>query len=280
MDALEEMRNRLRQMNTQRSSTNNSELNSDTCPRCQNTGWEQYQKNGLLFVRECSCGIRQREISKSRLTFAEIPEIYKDARLDNFRTDIYGRDADNARAVVALKSAQYWLENLDSMINRGMGLYMCSGVKGSGKTRLAASIANELVHNRKIQAKFATSMQILSEIKASWDKTTDTNESTLINHLVTTKILIIDDFDTEQGDKPWIGDRFYQIVNTRYINKLPTIYTSNHTIESLRYEERIVNRVKERSFVVPFPEVSIRNLKARYNARELVGGIKNQNERA
>ena len=80
----------------------------------------------------------------------------------------------------------------------------------------------------------------------------------------------------EQGDKAWISERFYQIINSRYMDKKVTIYTSNSGIESLGYDDRIVNRIKERSFVLPFPEESVRDKIAKDNMNELINAIRRQ----
>lgn len=141
---------------------------------------------------------------------------------------------------------------------------------------MAVSLANELM-DKGIQVKFATSLQILAEIKKSWDKNSEyQSESELINQLSATEVLIIDDFDVEQGGKAWISERFYQIINSRYMDKKVTIYTSNSGIESLGYDDRIVNRIKERSFVLPFPEESVRDRIAKENMNELINAIRRQ----
>ena len=60
------------------------------------------------------------------------------------------------------------------------------------------------------------------------------------------------------------------------MDKKVTIYTSNSGIESLGYDDRIVNRIKERSFVLPFPEESVRDKIAKENMNELINAIRRQ----
>lgn len=174
----------------------------------------------------------------------------------------------------AIKSVNYWLDNLDDMMKRGIGLYFHSNTKGSGKTRMAVSIANELL-DRKIQVKFATSLQIINEIKSTWSHDSELNESKLLEQLSTTTVLIIDDFGTEQY-KDWIGERFYSIINQRYVDNKVTIFTSNYNLKNIDYDERIVNRIKERTYQIPFPEESVREHIAEENRKELFDGIKNK----
>ncbi len=231
---------------------------------------------GQETFRECQCGIRQRQIMKGRISFADIPESFKDVRMNNFDEKVYA-DADSWNKIHnAVRAINYWLKNFETMKERGMGLYLYSGRKGSGKTRMAASIANELLYEKDIRVKFATSLQILKEIKASWNnRDVECSESRLLDFLCTSEILIIDDFGTEQT-KDWIGERFYQIINSRYVDKKITIFTSNARPDLLEYDDRIINRIKERTFQIPFPEESVRDIIARQNMRELANGIKGE----
>ena len=256
---------------------NDCSTDNKVCPICNDSGWEQYSKGKYEYYRECRCGIRQRQITKNRLSFANIPESFKEIRLGSFNTKVYQNAESRNKSEAAVKAVNYWINSFDEMAKRGMGLYLYSETKGSGKTRMAASIANELIHEKNIQVKFATSLQILNEIKASWDKRNNQNaeytESNLLSFLSTTKVLIIDDFGTEQA-RDWIGERFYQIINNRYVDKKITIFTSNSRLGLLKYDDRITNRVKERTFQIPFPEESVREIISKQNIRELVKGIK------
>lgn len=252
-------------------------MDKDVCPICQNSGWEEYEKNGHTYCRECKCGIRQKQIIKNKLSFANIPESFKNIRLSQFDINVYDSRESQNRAANAFKATKYWLNNFDQMNERGMGLYLHSQIKGSGKTRMAASIANELIYVKHIQVKFTTSLQILNEIKKSWDKKdSEYTESRLLDFLSTTKVLIIDDFGIEQEgkEKAWINDRFYHIINSRYIDKKITIFTSNMSLNNLQYDDRITNRIKERTFQIPFPEESVRDVIAMNNMQEIISAIK------
>lgn len=210
----------------------------------------------------------------SRLSFANIPESFKGVRISNFYETVYNGANSQNKIHTAVKAIKYWLNDFEAMHGRGMGLYLYSETKGSGKTRMAVSIANELIYEKHIQVKFATSLQILNEIKASWDKQDrEYSESKLLDFLCTSEILIIDDFGIEQA-KDWVGERFYQIINSRYVDKKITIFTSNSRLDLLKYDDRITNRIKERTFQIPFPEESVRDIIARQNMFELANGIK------
>lgn len=245
--------------------------NPSLCSKCGGEGYIYYtDENGYDFRAECSCGLIERQRMQNRLRFANLPQIYADARLSDLRTDCYKTPEAKAVFISACKAIKFWLDNLEDMEKRGMGLYFFSNTKGSGKTRVAASLANELMKEKNIPVKFATSMQILDEIKATWDRQSGeyTSEHKLIDALSTARILIIDDFGTEKV-KDWMSEKFYSIINGRYIDNKVTIFTSNLSLNDLRYDDRIMNRIKERVYMIPFPEESVREHIASNNAKEL-----------
>lgn len=230
-----------------------------------------YEEEGYEYVKDCGCGIRERRIIEKKLQFATIPTAFRDIQIGSFHVDAYKDPASQQRAANVISVARYYIDEFQKMKDNGMGLYLYSKSCGSGKTRMAVSIANELL-NRGIQSKFCTSLDIIKEIKKTWGK--DGNEeSKLLDELGNTEVLIIDDFGVESS-KDWIRERFYAIVNDRYIAKKPTIYTSNSPLDELQHDVRITNRIKERSYVIPFPEESIRERIASSNLRKLAKDIK------
>lgn len=271
MDLLEQMQNHLREEFVSKIQTPSKD---DKCPYCHDAGYEYVDDGGQGICKPCRKGCYQKMIMNSRLSFANIPEGFKDMRIDGFKTDIYTTQNSRNKADMALKAIKYWLHNFDDMKQRGMGLYLHSSVKGSGKTRMAVSIANELIYEKHIQVKFATSLQTLNEIKSTWGKSGNKlSESELMDFLSTTEILVIDDFGVE-NHREWIDDKFYGVINSRYNEKKITVFTSNLPLDSLKYDERIIQRIKERTFQIPFPEESVRDIIARENVHELYEGIR------
>ena len=233
------------------------------CPKCKGTGWETYiGENGNEYARECECGIRQREIQESRLRFASIPETYKDVTLKDIKTNFYTKTESKNLIKAAGEFISWYLENLDKNIEEGKGIYLWSEVKGSGKTMLITALANELINKHQKSVKFATSLDILDEIRATYDPHSEVKESDLLRDLYNTEFLVIDDFGTERATD-WVGEKFYQIVNNRYINNKVTFFTSNYDLKTLKYDDRITNRMRERSYIIHFPEESVREFIAR-----------------
>ena len=83
-----------------------------------------------------------------------------------------------------------------------------------------------------------------------------------INSLLEASLLIVDDIGEQAEDKDWISSAIFRLVNRRYENLLPTIYTSNVPIEQLKCDPRAVSRIYEVSIKLVMPENSIRRKKA------------------
>lgn len=230
---------------------------------CKDTEWIYDPVNNS--ARECAC--RQSRIQERRQNFADIPKHFLDKRLDSFDTEIYNNKFNIAKAKNAYKIARCYVDEFENFATNGIGLYISSATKGSGKTRMAVSIANELL-SKGYRVKFATAIAILNEIKSTWQKKSwqdDNNtESRLLNELIQADVLIIDDFGQEKVSE-WVNNEFYHIINERYVLNKTTIYTSNVLISELLYDERITTRVKEKSVLMSFPEVCVRDIIAESN---------------
>lgn len=210
-------------------------------------------------------------IHESQLRFAELPEMFKDSVFSDLKSNVYLDSKSKLMFSQAAQAVNYWLKNISDMRENGIGLYLFSSAKGSGKTKTVCSLANEIIKRFQIPVKFTTSLRIISEIKNTWmDK--KNAESKLIEDLSRAEILVIDDFGADSG-RDWISEKFYEIINGRYVNKKITIFTSNCRISELKYDERIVNRILERSLEIPFPEESVRERIAEHNKMKMIEGI-------
>lgn len=246
------------------------------CPKCRDTGWEEVEgENGYTFMRECSCGLMKRQKMDRKLKFAAIPKEFENQTIESFMTDCYTTPGNRELAQMAKIIAKRYVEQFEEIQETGKGLYFYSSVKGSGKTRLAVSIANDLIRQKFVSAKFATTIQILDQIKATWGENKRSgdeeggSEQTLINDIISVPVLVIDDIGVERA-KDWINERFYNILNGRMIEKRITIFTSNCRMEDLKLDERIVNRIIKMALPIEFPAESIRVSLARKENSDLL----------
>jgi len=229
-------------------------------------------ENGMEFRKSCEC--RNAAIEKAKLKFADIPEHFKDMKLENFSAGVYQKEESKGIIRLVCSAVKEYVESFSEYYDQGIGLYMYSNTRGSGKTRMAVSIANKLLEN-KYKVKFAISTTIINEIKNTWNKENKYSESKLLNDLSTVDILIIDDFGTEKISD-WVNDKYYYIINERYINRKVTIFTSNDSLQDVNYDSRITNRILEKTLELRFPEESIREHIARKNNEDIIKKIKGE----
>ena len=268
MEQLEEILERMKNHSTnlcRNVETQETSRDSDVCPICEGREWILKIKDGVEIAVPCKC--REKAVMSRRLRFADIPEAFRGMDLRSFRMDVYRKQESKKMVSDACKIIKTYLDDFESQKERGMGLYIWSRTKGSGKTRISAGIANELM--KRYTVKFAVSLTILQEIKNTWRRDAAGNESQLLDALSTTDILIIDDFGVE-APAAWINDKMYQIINERYINQKVTIFTSNDPLDKLSYDDRITNRIKERTYQIAFPEESVRDHIAERMQEEII----------
>lgn len=251
------------------SSLNNKD-NNYNCSLCNDQEWIYDREKNLAIPCKCQ------EINRlnRRIKFGNLPEYLKDESFENFKTECYQN-----KPIInyALKQIKVWLNNPKEFMEKGIGLYVYSNTKGSGKTKIVSCIANYLMLQKSVPVKFMTTLQLLQEIKNTWGENNE-KESRLIDGLITVNVLIIDDLgvEVEKGSKSWIEDRFYHIINERMLRKLPTIYTSNMAIHELPYQDRIVSRIQGNTIRVTFPEESIRKMIGLSNEQKMLNMIKGE----
>lgn len=112
-------------------------------------------------------------------------------------------------------------EAMADAVQEGQGFYI-DGTQGTGKTRLAASIAKVLA-GRGEGVRFCVATNLLESMRSrSAENRSDTEE------LCRCKVLVLDDLGKE-APTPYACERLFDIVNERYNAMRPIIVTSNYT---------------------------------------------------
>lgn len=106
------------------------------------------------------------------------------------------------------------------------GLFMV-GSYGTGKTHLAASIANQLMQNGTAVI-CMTMIDMLARIRETYDRARaeGTSEAQIMKLYADVPLLIIDDLGSEQATD-WSSTTIFSIINARYERYMPTIVTTN-----------------------------------------------------
>lgn len=109
------------------------------------------------------------------------------------------------------------------------GLFI-TGPKGTGKTHIAAAIANQLM-NQGTAVICMTMIDLLERIKRTYERNAD-SESTVLSLYKQVPLLIIDDMGKEPATD-WGISKIYAIINGRYEGYMPTIVTTNYDDQQL-----------------------------------------------
>ena len=124
------------------------------------------------------------------------------------------------------------------------GWLLLEGGYGCGKTHLAAAIANDAV-SRGIPTLFITVPDLLDTLRFAYADPETTFEQRF-EEVRNAGLLILDDFGTHNATG-WAQEKLFQIINYRYINKLPTVITTNLMLDEI--EGRIRSRLQDDEFV-------------------------------
>lgn len=116
------------------------------------------------------------------------------------------------------------------------------GPVGTGKTH-AAIAAARVRFDRGERIIFAPMVEILEALRPGGDGSTRTWR--------TCRLLIIDDLGAEKPSE-WTGEQLYSLVNRRWLERLPTIITSNLPADDLatNIDERVFSRLVDDALAV------------------------------
>jgi len=138
---------------------------------------------------------------------------------------------------MAFNQAQHYPKSLN-------GWLLLRGGYGCGKTHLAAAIANFAV-DMGVPTLFLTVPDLLDMLRFSYDSD-DTTFEQRFNEIRNASLLVLDDFGT-QNATGWAQEKLFQIINYRYINKLPLVVTTNLSLDEI--DARVRSRLSDRELV-------------------------------
>lgn len=249
----------------------------ELCPMCHGGGWiitrKSTQRSKQLynsdievdFAEPCPyCnGGEHKKVEEIR-DRANIPATYYDASIENFKWDIYLDSKDQVIDIsMQKKFVMSFINDFEKWQEKGIGFYIHSKTRGTGKTFLASCICNSLMTKYKITTKFVSASDLINLSKQ--DKQGEKNP---IDVMCECKVLVLDDIGQKTSGEDWMNDLLFKIIEARYQNKLVTLFTSNLKIDELRVDDRVSSRIDKISQLIPLPEYSYRRKEANKEKRE------------
>jgi DNA replication protein DnaC len=185
------------------------------CPLCEDTGWKTIEVDGVSRVTRCDC-IREKTVDQ-RLRDARIPPRYQRCTLDNFLT------YPNEELLRAIDTAKRFSDTFPA-VQKGL---MLIGPPGIGKTHIAVSVLRTAIARTGARGLYYDTRALLKDIRSTYNPLTHTAEMDVIRPVMEAEIVVLDDLGAERLTD-WVEETMSLIVNTRYNEKRPTIFTSNY----------------------------------------------------
>ncbi len=234
---LEDKRNKL----IKESALNIPDFKPYVCNKCRDTGFANGEK--------CECYMNYlQEIMRSGIKGSSgITSDFASSTFDKFELKWYDKSPD-------VKSGISPYENMKSVLRecklfcfdfeeKGGNLYFY-GKSGTGKTFMASCIANDLIkQGRTVMYQSAYKLfQLMEDYKFS--KINRDEYSDEYNSVYNSDLLIIDDLGTE-FTTTYTCSVFFDILNTRILNKKSTVISTNLSVNNLaeKYTERVSSRI-------------------------------------
>jgi DNA replication protein DnaC len=247
-----------------------SRQSEDLCPQCHGVGWLRMDvpvhdpRFGKLFP--CICRTHATEQRN-------LEELYHLSNLDAFQTKILADFNPEVPGVeTAYKIAKAYADNPE-------GWLLLLGSYGTGKTHLAAAIANHVVQDHHMQVYFAVAPDLLHHLRATFAPNSEVTYDERFEQIRSVYLLVIDDLGAEQST-PWASEKLYQIFNYRYNNRLPTVVTSNCDLDTLdpRIRSRLCDPDLCRYVFIEAVDYRMRRIDARFGNRGQGSGARGQSQ--
>lgn len=227
------------------------------CTLCNDTGYVDNKK--------CTC-FKQQLINQS-YSKSNIEEIIKVENFSNFNYDYYSANfiGNNISPLENMKIIVSKCYNFIQTFKNSFQSFLFYGKTGLGKTFLCNCIAKEILdrgHTVLYLSSFQL-FQIFEKYRFFSSKETEKENRDAVNSILECDLLIIDDLGSEFSTALTTVELF-NCLNTRLINKKPTIISTNLPPKDLKekYKDRIASRIFGNYEVCKFYGTDIRMNKA------------------
>ena len=240
---------------------------AEVCPLCHGSGWVVLPDGGAGKAVRCEC--RKKDRGRELASLAGIPERYRACSLAGFDTAVSADKLLNGRLMAAKRSCAEFVDAFPLNRKRGQGL-LFYGPPGVGKTHLAVAVLRDLIDRYQVQGRYADFTSLMFAIHSTFDDTSTDSLASVLRPVIDAEVLVLDELGA-QKPTDWVLQNLYWIINRRYNEQRPTIFTTNYHLEpadapgetsaeklSSRLSPQLVSRLYEMAKPVSLPGVDFR----------------------
>lgn len=205
-------------------------LGDPECPKCGGIGYLRADVPAAHpdFGRLEICDCRETEVG-SRLQ-QKLYDISHLEQLSGLTFESFKPEGRVGTSEQESKSLEAAYRRAQHFAAERQGWLLLQGGYGVGKTHLAAAIANHAVQ-AGVATLFLTVPDLLDELRAGYADGMGGFERRL-EQVRSAPLIVLDDFGT-QNATDWSKEKLFQILNHRYINRLPMVITTNMAVEEI-----------------------------------------------
>ena len=206
------------------------ERDDNTCEVCGGKGW--YTPDVVVghpdFGQVMTCHCQQQRLSEERLSrllrYSNLGHLAR-FTFDTINPEGIAQDADSrVMFAEACRAAAEYAES-------PTGWLVLVGPNGSGKTHLAAAIANHCIKSEQVVF-FMHVPDLLDHLRATYAPSSELTYSDLYMQVVEAPLLILDGLGAHSST-PWAEEKLQQVINHRFNAELPTIVTTASDLAEL-----------------------------------------------
>lgn len=243
---------------------------NNECPTCKGKRYICKDKESNIWSKCPMCN--EGAIGNEIIERSGIPNGNQNKRITDIDWSLYVLNGKKIDTEKEEKMIDRFIENYPEIKTFGMGLYLTSDTRGSGKTFIASCVGCSLADIHHANVKFINESELINEAqkKEQVSAYASRYDDDRILLYCECDVLILDDVGQSYNANKWVSQIINRIVNQRREHDLMTIYTSNYTIDDLPFDTNIKSRIQEKVFTIHIPEVSIRMQVGNENKRQIL----------